>query len=296
MEAKKSRSSNVPACQKILSYWYLELPFFLGSHLNSEQAPPALSCGCTLTVSAQQIAGGPKAFQTSTFWEEFINVIFLQYVGSVWHRWPNLDCGSPWVFVPPGHYLLNFAIDRAAFLVRSHQINGLNTEEGSRRRMGPLIPISAKRKVFFLVFSSIIKDLFLLNQNKIKDLFLLNSKFCKREERSKKILISWSKLGSRGSCVLEPPWSRIEDRVSTNHLKLLPDWCKYLVSDLFISIRDVLCSVCQTLIKRSNINNNLYKPQSCSVIISLLRSQLCAHHNGILVGIWLSIQQLKIKQ
>lgn len=30
-----------------LNYRYLELPFFHGSHLHSEQAPLALSCGCT---------------------------------------------------------------------------------------------------------------------------------------------------------------------------------------------------------------------------------------------------------
>lgn len=62
----------------------------------------------------------PSVFQTSTFWEELINVICLQHAGSVWNRWPNPGWGSPQVLVPLGHYLLNFAIDGAALLLRSH--------------------------------------------------------------------------------------------------------------------------------------------------------------------------------
>lgn len=51
-QRQKSKSRNAHALRKVLSYWYLELPFFHGSHLHSERP----SCGCTSTVSAQQTA------------------------------------------------------------------------------------------------------------------------------------------------------------------------------------------------------------------------------------------------
>lgn len=70
----------------------------------------------------------------------------------------------------------------------------------------------------------------------------------------------------------------------TNHLMLSPDWYNYLFSDVFIGIRGVLSSVCQTRMKISNKNNDAYINQSCSVITSLLSPWLCAYHNGILMS------------
>lgn len=80
------------------------------------------NCFCT----ADCCVLSPRLFPTSTFWEEFINVIWLQYAGSVWHRWPNPVVRHE-LLVPHGHYwmgpqLLWATCARASPLSQSFQI------------------------------------------------------------------------------------------------------------------------------------------------------------------------------
>lgn len=145
----------------------------LFSHWYSKQAPPDFSCGCTLTVSTQQIAGDPhcqgplkRAPRKSWLTE------FACGAQDLWNRWPNPH-SSLWfsrlfVCTPLSSfatYLPIFAADGAALLVTGHLIDGLSTEWGRKRRMGALIQIYAIRRVSASAFIGIIKDLFLVNSN-----------------------------------------------------------------------------------------------------------------------------------